>query len=54
MGRPPARVDILMSIQGVLFADAWSNRVLSDFNGVTGHVISRKDFMYVLAMPRRS
>ena len=23
MGRPPARVDILMSIQGVVFADAW-------------------------------
>ncbi len=23
MGRPPARVDILMSIEGVKFADAW-------------------------------
>jgi hypothetical protein len=45
MGRPPARVDILMSIQGVLFADAWSNRVRSDFEGVTGYVISRKDLI---------
>jgi hypothetical protein len=45
MGRPPARVDILMSIQGVRFADAWSSRVASDFDGVTGHVISRKDLI---------
>jgi hypothetical protein len=45
MGRPPARVDILMSIRGVLFADAWSNRVVSDFDGVTGYVISRKDLI---------
>jgi hypothetical protein len=45
MGRPPARVDILMSIQGVRFADAWSNRVASDYDGVTGNVISRKDLI---------
>jgi hypothetical protein len=45
MGRPPARVDILMSIQGVVFAEAWSNRVASDFDGVTGHVISRNDLI---------
>ena len=45
MGRPPARVDILMSIEGVDFADAWSNRVASDFDGVIGNVISRKDLV---------
>jgi hypothetical protein len=45
IGRPPARVDILMSIQGVLFADAWSNRVAGDFDGVSGHVLSRKDLI---------
>jgi hypothetical protein len=45
MGRPPARVDILMSIQGVRFADAWPDRVASDFDGVIGHVISRKDLI---------
>ncbi|MGP0066760.1 MAG: DUF6036 family nucleotidyltransferase [Isosphaeraceae bacterium] len=45
MGRPPARVDILMSLQSVRFADAWSNRVASDFDGVTGHVISRSDLI---------
>jgi hypothetical protein len=45
MGRPPARVNILMSIQGVRFADAWSDRVASDFDGVIAHVISRKDLI---------
>ena len=45
MGRPPARVDILMSIQGIRFADAWSNRFVSDFEGVTGNVISRSDLI---------
>lgn len=34
MGRPPARVDILMSIDGVRFADAWRNRVKTDFDEV--------------------
>jgi len=41
MGRPPARVDIVMSIEGVHFADAWRERVATDFDGVPGHVIGR-------------
>jgi hypothetical protein len=41
MGRPPTRVDILMSIEGVRFADAWRNRVKTDVDGVSVHVISR-------------
>jgi hypothetical protein len=45
MGRPPARVDILMSIEGVRFADAWSNRLVSDFEGVLGNVLSRSDLI---------
>src|SRR5262249_40141163 len=45
MGRPPARVDILMSIQGVRFPKAWSRRVATDFDGVPGHVISRADLV---------
>jgi hypothetical protein len=45
MGRPPARVDVLMSIEGVHFADAWPNRVNIDFDGVIGHVISRQDLI---------
>ena len=42
MGRPPARVDIVMSIEGVRFADAWRERVATDFDGVPGQVIGRK------------
>ncbi len=45
MGRPPARVDILMSIPGLRFADAWRNRVKTDFEGVSAHVLSRDDLI---------
>lgn len=45
MGRPPARVDILMSIEGVRFAAAWRNRVPSDFDGVPAPVIARNDLI---------
>ena len=45
MGRPPARVDILMSIEGVRFADAWRNRVPTDFDGVPSHVLARGDLI---------
>ncbi len=34
-----------MSVKGVLFADAWINRTSGDFDGVTGHVISRGDLI---------
>lgn len=40
MGRPPARVDVLTSIEGVRFTDAWRNRVATDFGGVPAHLIS--------------
>ena len=42
MGRPPVRVDILMSIEGVRFADAGEDRVGTDFDGVPSQVIARK------------
>jgi hypothetical protein len=45
MGRPPARVDVLTSIEGVRFADSWPNRVTSDFGGIPAHVISRQDLL---------
>ena len=40
MGRPPVRIDILTSIEGVLFDVAWSSRVETDFDGVSAHLIS--------------
>jgi hypothetical protein len=45
MGRPPARVDIFMSIDGVAFPDAWANRVMADFDGVPATFISRPDLI---------
>jgi hypothetical protein len=42
MGRPPARVDIVMSIEAVRFAEAWRARVTTDFDGVPAYVISLK------------
>lgn len=45
MGRPPARVDVLTSVTGVRFADAWSNRVAADFDGASAHLISREDLL---------
>ncbi len=45
MGRPPARVDILMSIEGVRFADAWANRVSTEFGGTRANFISLTDLI---------
>jgi hypothetical protein len=45
MGRPPARIDILMSIDGVGFEEAWDNRIESDFDGVPAHIISKQDLI---------
>jgi hypothetical protein len=45
MGRPPARVDVLTSIRGVRFADAWPRRVATDFGGVPAQVLSRQDLL---------
>jgi hypothetical protein len=45
IGRPPARVDVLTSIEGVQFADAWPNRMASNFDGIPAPVISRQDLI---------
>jgi hypothetical protein len=45
MGRPPVRVDILMTIEGVGFADAWENRVETDFVGVPVFFIGLSDLI---------
>lgn len=45
MGRPPVRIDILMSIDGVEFAHAWPNRQEGDFVGIPAHFISSDDLI---------
>jgi len=49
MGRPPVRVDILTSVTGLEFADAWPRRVEKDLGGVRALFISRDDLIRVKA-----
>jgi hypothetical protein len=45
MGVPPVRVDILMSIPGVTFDEAWKHRTKADFAGVPVVFIAREDLI---------
>jgi len=45
MGRPPNQIDIITTIDGVLFECAWSNRVDSSYGDVPVHYISREDLI---------
>lgn len=45
MGVAPVRVDILMSITGVGFEEAWQRRIEVDFDGVPTLFISREDLI---------
>ena len=45
MGRPPLRVDILMSIPGLSFHEAWPRREVIAIDGVSVNFISKADLM---------
>jgi hypothetical protein len=45
MGIPPVRVDILMSISGLTFDEAWPRRVKANFDGVPVLFIHRQDLI---------
>ncbi len=45
MGRPPLRVDIMMSIPGIGFEEAWANREMVELNNVRVPFISRSDLI---------
>jgi len=45
MGRPPVRVDILMTIEGLEFISAWPNRMEADFDGIPTYFIGRGDLI---------
>jgi hypothetical protein len=45
MGRPPTRVDLLKSIDGVRFETAWKNRVRAKIDGRAVNIISKRDLM---------
>jgi len=45
MGVPPNRIDILMSINGVDFTEAWQRRIISKVNGDDFIFISKQDLI---------
>jgi len=45
IGLPPCRIDILSSISGVEFDDAWARRILITIGGLSVGVIGRADFV---------
>jgi hypothetical protein len=53
MGRPPFRVDIVMTIPGVEFEDAWRNRVMTQLEATEVAFISKADLMKAKAAAGR-
>jgi hypothetical protein len=45
MGLPPRRIDILTSISGVSFDEAWTSRVAATVGGQVVHFIGREMFL---------
>lgn len=45
MGRPPLRVDVLISVPGINFSDAWERRETLEVAGVEMHFISKLDLI---------
>ena len=45
MGRPPGRIDVMMSIDGVDFDAAWENRTSATFRGVPVYYIGKEDLL---------
>jgi hypothetical protein len=45
IGVPPSRVDILSSIDGVTFADAWAEKASMSFGGVPITVLGRRQLI---------
>ena len=45
LGQPPRRIDLLTSIDGVVFADCWPRRETVNVDGVALHLIGREDFV---------
>lgn len=45
LGVPPLRVDVLTSIEGVTFDQAWPNRVSVDLGGIVVNVLGREELL---------
>ncbi|MBN2490296.1 MAG: hypothetical protein JXQ29_05555 [Planctomycetes bacterium] len=47
LGRPPIRVDILMSVSGRTFAEAWPNRLEESIDDVPVSFVGREDLIRI-------
>lgn len=45
LGQPPNRIDILTSIDGVTFEEAWERRLPAELDGLTVSILSLKDLI---------
>ncbi len=45
MGRPPGRIDVLMSLDGLDFESAWESRMPEEFRGVPVFYIGKEDLI---------
>lgn len=45
MGKPPVRIDVLMSIKGVDFHEAWDRKVISKFGDTKANFIALSDLI---------
>jgi len=45
LGQPPYRIDILTSIDGVTFTEAWERKVTGKYGGQTLYIISKEDLI---------
>jgi hypothetical protein len=45
MGRPPNQVDIITTIDGVSFEEAWKNRIIASYGDQPAYYISKPDLI---------
>ena len=45
IGIAPQRVDVMTSVSGVEFEDAWPNRIVADLDGLRADVIGREQLL---------
>jgi len=45
LGRPPVRIDFLTTMKGLDFEEAWANRIVEEFVGISINVIGRDDLL---------
>ena len=45
MGRPPARIDVIMSVKELDFETSWQNKVESKYDDVTVYFLSLEDLL---------